>query len=368
MKINVISINRQHLLDLSKGLIFNNCDVVFYTMVPISRCKKFGLAKEQCYSLFLRLIPYLFYYRIKKNRRSYILLQEKFANLVLKKMRKCDIVIINGYGLGFTADIYRKIQKKGTKIIMEWGSKHIKEERKAINGLETYPKEWYKIAIDCYSAADIISIPATHVKESFIKHGIKEDKLFINPYGANLDIFQPTTLEKECYELIMTGCWSYRKGCDLIIELCKKYGYKFLHVGSIGDIPFPANISCMKHIDAVNEYELPQYYAKGKVFVLPSRTEGLALVQAQAFACGLPLVCSQNTGGSDLAKLLDINNSFFEMQTFDVDALHTCVERALIFANTQHGLRVLSPNITKKLSWSRYGETYKSFLYTKIKK
>ena len=36
------------------------------------------------------------------------------------------------------------------------------------------------------------------------------------------------------------------------------------------------------------------------VMILPSIEEGLALVQAQAMACGCPLISSTNTGGEDL--------------------------------------------------------------------
>ena len=36
------------------------------------------------------------------------------------------------------------------------------------------------------------------------------------------------------------------------------------------------------------------------VMVLPSIEEGLALVQAQAMACGCPLISSVHTGGEDL--------------------------------------------------------------------
>jgi len=36
------------------------------------------------------------------------------------------------------------------------------------------------------------------------------------------------------------------------------------------------------------------------VLVLPSIQEGLALVQAQAMACGVPVIASENTGAADL--------------------------------------------------------------------
>src|SRR5205085_5991502 len=45
---------------------------------------------------------------------------------------------------------------------------------------------------------------------------------------------------------------------------------------------------------------LADYYSQGSVFVLASIEEGLALVQAQAMACGLPVIATTNTGAEDL--------------------------------------------------------------------
>ncbi|MFR7464137.1 MAG: glycosyltransferase [Phocaeicola vulgatus] len=53
----------------------------------------------------------------------------------------------------------------------------------------------------------------------------------------------------------------------------------------------------------IPESELVNYYSKAKVFVLLSKDEGLALVQPQAVACGLPLVITKHTGGDDLITI-----------------------------------------------------------------
>lgn len=365
MRINVISINRQHLLDLSRGLIDNGCDTMFYTMVPPWRCEHFGLSVRNCSSSFFRFAPEYIYNKLCKGK--YIArLQMKFGKWVLKNMRDCDVIIINGYGLCFLADDYEIMRKKfNAMIVMEWGSKHIIEERKAINGIDTYPRELYDLHLSLYNTADIISIPAEHVRRSFLIHGIPDSKLFVNPYGANTDIFRPTSLTPQHYELIMTGTWSKRKGCDIITILCEKYGYKFLHVGAIGDIPFPNDVPSMHHIDAVDEKTLPDFYARAKVFILLSRTEGLALVQAQAMACGLPLVCSRNTGGIDLARLLNCEDFVFESPNDDIKTINSCVLKALNAAERQSSLRQITDSIDK-LSWNRYGKQYVKFLNTII--
>jgi glycosyltransferase involved in cell wall biosynthesis len=46
--------------------------------------------------------------------------------------------------------------------------------------------------------------------------------------------------------------------------------------------------------------ELKSLMSRSHVMVLPSIEEGLAMVQAQAMACGCPVVASRNTGGEDL--------------------------------------------------------------------
>jgi glycosyltransferase involved in cell wall biosynthesis len=46
--------------------------------------------------------------------------------------------------------------------------------------------------------------------------------------------------------------------------------------------------------------ELRKYYNQASVFVIASIEEGLALVMAQAMACGLPIIATDNTGAADL--------------------------------------------------------------------
>ena len=55
------------------------------------------------------------------------------------------------------------------------------------------------------------------------------------------------------------------------------------------------------HYDFVPQWRLGEFYAQAHVFAIASKEEGLALVQLQALASGLPLVCTDRTGGGDLS-------------------------------------------------------------------
>jgi glycosyltransferase involved in cell wall biosynthesis len=161
----------------------------------------------------------------------------------------------------------------------------------------------------------------------------------------------------------MVGGWSYRKGCDLIIEACKNFKVRFLHVGGIVDMEFPPDKN-FTHIDSVDEMWLVQYYNQAKVFVLPSQEDGFGMVLSQALACGLPIVCSKNTGGRDLRNFLDDKKWIIEMQETTVECLVECIREALALADTQfEGKRDYAGDAIKHLTWEAYGKRYSNFLH-----
>lgn len=356
MKINVITTGRFHLLDLARELHNSGYDVKLYTYVTPKRCETFGINKNaiSCYLwiaapflLLRKLFPGIDFF----NR----LLVEVIDRFVANTMRNADVCI--ALGSVFNATL-TKAKSKGEVYILEWGSKHIIEQLKMLNKTHSQwsiDKELFE-----YENADYIAIPANHVKNSFVKHGVPEEKLLVNPYGVSICDFKPTEFTGE-YDIITVGGWRYEKGSDLLVELCLKYGYKLLHVGTIVNMEFPTEKN-FKHYDSVNQSELGKFYRRAKIFALPSRAEGLSLVQAQAIACGLPIVCSKETGGEDLKKILN-NTPFIKvMDELTVESLHYCVEEAIEMASNQKGLRNYVNDDITNLSWRAYGERYRQNL------
>lgn len=360
MKINIAASHRFHLLDLARELQNLGHEVKFYSYVPKKRVESFGVHKHNIHSMFLLGAPFVFLeQKIVKN--SYFLFALKCIVLdfyVSFFMRKCDVFI--ALGTVYKKSFITAKKKYRATTIVEWGSKHIVEQLKCFQHLPNWQPRSKKLLerdIFAYNNADYISIPSHHVKESFLQHNYPESKLLVNPYGVDLTQFYPTKLQEPAFDLIYVGGWRYEKGCQLMVETCKKHNYTLLHVGALVNMDFPKDKN-FTHIDSVDQRELVNYYAKAKVFILPSFSEGMAMVQLQAIVCGLPIMCSKHTGGIDLRELVNEKQFIIEMQDLSVEELKNGIDKALVLANKQTGYRSYSENLEDKLSWEAYGKRY----------
>lgn len=360
IKINLLSHGRFHMVDLTRELKKRGFDVKLYSFVPPKMCKKYGLCNEDFYSLFYILAPLVY---ISRHFKSFDKIRNIIQDVIMAIiMRKCNILI------SLTGFIFapKKAKRNGATIIFERGSKHILEQEKILKHIhnrkeiEVIPSFNIKRNLEAYNIADYISIASQHVKESFIKNNFNPNKLFINPYGVDLSMFKPTLKKNKPYDVIMVGGWSYRKGCDLIIEAMKQMKLKFLHVGSIVDIPFPTNIPHFTHIDAVDQSKLINYYHQAKIFLFPSREDGFGMVLSQAMACNLPIVGSPNSGAPDLKEMIAIQDCITIIQDYTIDSIINAVNQALQQYDKLY--EVYAGEAVNNLTWEAYGNRYANFI------
>ena len=353
---------RSHLLDIARELQNLGHTINFYSYISDKRAIKFGLNKKCNHSILLLALPFLFLSKFRLFRHwSYRIYARINDIFIAYYMKPCDIFI--GHSATHCYSLKYAKKKWGAITILERGTSHIERYIKNMKDVPNF-KGFLKLDIvrenKGYMNADYIVVGAEHVKNSFIEQGYNSQKIFVNNYGFNSKFFYPTSSTGE-FDIIMVGTWGYRKGCDLIIKACESKGYKLLHVGNIGDLDFPTNIKA-KSVGVKEEQALINYYKKAKVFVLPSREEGLALVQMQAICCGLPLVCSQYTGGRDIKKYCNNPEYIIEINSYDVDELCKCIDKALALAKTQKGLRNYVGSDLSEISFEGYGRRYNDFL------
>lgn len=358
IRINIAASHRFHLLDLARELEKQGFDVRFYSYVPNKRCMSFGLP-QKCSASLLWLVAPFFVLEKLLGAKPVI---HKYRNLLMDYylslfMRPCDIYI--ALGTVYKHSLIAAKKRFGAKTILEWGSMHIDDQQRILAECHgKLNKEYFNIrSKEGYEIADYIALPSEHTKKSFINHGFPEEKLLQNPYGVDVSMFHPINQKKK-YDVIMVGNWTMQKGCDLIVETLKNTEYKFLHVGALGDVPFP-NRANFTHIDPVDQPQLINYYNMAKVFLLPSRQEGLAMVQVQAIACNLPIVGSPNSGAYDLKQMVQHPEYVFVVNDWTVASIASSVKNALALWE-QNNMIHYAGNALDDLTWEAYGLRYKN--------
>lgn len=374
LTIAIVTHGAFHVVDLARELHAVGHSVILYSVLPTRRVVEKGFPRDR----YRNLLPYLFLVTAlaRVGPRSWrgrfdSIFQRGFDRIAASVLERCDLLI----GMsGMAVECLKKARARfGAQLFLERGSRHILSQKEILEQIPTksgeiVPQFLIERELWAYEFVDTITVPSTHAESSFIERGIPASRLFKNPYGVSLDIFKPTPAPKlEIPTVIYVGTWSLQKGCDLLWEACEKAKtWKLLHVGSMGDADVPQS-PYFEHVDPVLQNRLPEYYARADVAVLASRQDGFGLVTAQAVACGLPLVCSDMTGGSDLREMLDGCGGIMVVPAGDSAALEIGIGEALNQAAKQEGLRDYLGPLRERLSWRDYGRRYSREIESRVK-
>jgi starch synthase len=366
IRVAIATAGRFHVLDLARELNALGYAVDFYSYVPKSRSVRFGLPSACHRSLVLFALPALAMERfapaVPRSVREWLLY--KSLNLaVMTRLRPCNL-FIGMSGIYLEAARFAK-RRFGAAIWLERGSRHILSQDEILADIPgaTRPTS---LTIDRelagYTLADRIVIPSAHVAESFCRDPSAYAKLFMNPYGVDLKLFptaQRRNPDKE-FTLLFVGSWTLRKGCDLLASaVARTPGVRLVHVGSFGsDLVFPTDNPRFLHTDPVQQTELARFYAGADAFVIASREDGFGVVLAQALASGLPVICTDRTGGADLAHTPTLAERITIIPHDDLSALVAAVAGLRDRHKAGECVPLLADPDRKTLSWTAYGRRY----------
>lgn len=378
MKIALVTTGRFWLCDLARELDARGHEVALYSLVPRWRTRQFGLP-DHCNRWLLPWVGPLFAAQRAlgqgwAGRWMNDRLNDALDRVAAVALQRCDLLIaISGM---FPRTRLAARRRFGAKVFIERGSRHILSQREILErlpraaGAPPPVSDWaVEHELADYADADTIVVPARHVVQSFTERGVPTEKLFRNPYGVSLEMFPPTPAPTDrSPTVIMVGHWSYRKGADVLVEAWRRLeGVRLIHVGAVTDAPLPEGPG-FSHHDPVDQAALREFYGRSHVMALASREEGLALVQPQALACGLDLVCTDRTGGEDLRAVLRPGETAIEVvPPDDARALAGALNVALVRAVARAGTRALVDETgAASLSWSGYGERYDRLLRERV--
>ncbi|WP_263819269.1 glycosyltransferase family 4 protein [Salinibacter sp.] len=200
--------------------------------------------------------------------------------------------------------------------ILERGSSHIEYQKKILEEeskkegiqIDKPGRKYVKKEKKEYEKAEYIVVPSNFVKESFLEYGVDESKVRRIPFGVDVDEFSPIDKKDDVFRVIFAGQMMLRKGVHYLLEAFSDLDLPNSELWLIGSKrpeiepyfkEYEDNFEFLGHKP---QSELYKYYSQGSIFAMCSIEEGLAMVQPQAMACGLPLICTPNTGGGDLIR------------------------------------------------------------------
>lgn len=153
--------------------------------------------------------------------------------------------------------------------------------------------------------ADRIIVPSSFVQNSLLEAGVQQETISVIPFGAPIDYFHPQPKVDNLFRALFLGRVGPRKGVHYLLQAWRELSLPEAELLLVGINEFPEGwleqyTEEISHVPSLPHASLNRYYSSANVLVLPSLVEGLALVQLEAMACGIPLITTPNAGGSDI--------------------------------------------------------------------
>ena len=369
MRITVSVNGRFHAFDLAKQLQRRQSLLCLFTTYPKFKALEWGINGHRIRSLLSCEL-------VKRSRRRCtrrwhdaitVFQKEWFDKRVARNIpEETDIFV--GWSSNCLHSI-RHAKQIGIRTILQRGSSHMITQQKILAeeydkyGIKTKPTPSFIVEKELqeYREADYIEVPSSFAYESFLDQGITEEKMIRGFRGVDLSHFQQIKKEESIFRIIYAGMLSIQKGSHYLLQAINELrlpNCEFWHLGKIS----------AEMVDFIKKYktkniifkghrpqnELYRYYSQGSVFVMPSIHDGFGMVINQAMACGLPVVCTENTGGPDV---IEDGKEGFIVPIRDVEALK---ERILYLYENQGICREMGKMAKLKVSsaftWDDYGE------------
>lgn len=211
---------------------------------------------------------------------------------------------------------FRKARKKGTKVIYTAHGFHFFKGASLFNWLIYFPAEWF-----CSLFTDVLitinkedyEISKKYMKAKAVKytHGIGVDTIkFENTYCNKDEKRREIGVSKDSIMLFSVGELNENKNHELIIKAileCKDLKLHYCIAGEGNKRSYLENLVIENGIsDKVTflgyRKDINELLSINDIFCFPSLREGLPVSLMEAMAAGLPVVCSNIRGNTDLIK------------------------------------------------------------------
>lgn len=283
-------------------------------------------------------------------------------------VRDCDILhVFSNVGL-YSA---RRAKQRGAVVICDQNTPYpdyqrqvIREEYENLGLTFDQPGLLFDSKLKAtYELADYIIVPSDFAKYSFVKADYDPERIFTVPYGTDIQSdgsFLPD--DGGVFRIICVAQIVPRKGIHYLVQAFEELGLQdaeLVLVGAITENMRGFVERWVKHnprivaLGDVPFVQLNEHYGRSSVFVLPSVSEGSALVMYGAMGAGLPLIVTENSGSGELIRE---GVEGFVVPIRDVDALKERLMRLYDNSGFRRKMGMAARERIKDFSWEKYGE------------
>lgn len=217
--------------------------------------------------------------------------------------------------------------------------------------------------------ADHILCASAFTRRSLETSGIAPHKISVIPYGIDSSRFQPGSPSgDEPIKALYVGQKVARKGLRMLLRVWQQLqpanASLVLAGGHIRDESVLHGFDdVFTETPRISNRELVRLFQQADIFVLPSLAEGFGHVYLEALACGVPIICTENTGAADIIRH---GESGWILPPGDPFALAECLSWAFSHRRQLREMREAARAVAEKYSWSRFRESVREALLPSV--
>lgn len=290
-----------------------------------------------------------------------------FDSLASRYVGGCDVLhVLSSVGLYSAC----QAKRRGAVVICDQNTPYLDYERRLVRA------EYEKLGLTfdlqglldgklkaTYEIADYIIVPSEFARRSFVEAGYDPGTIFVVPYGTDIQPGgSPLPDDDGVFRIICAAQIVPRKGIHYLVQAFEELGLpdaELVLVGTVGEEMRELVEGWLRRnpritaTGSVPFVQLNEQYGRSSVFVLPSVSEGSALVTYGAMAAGLPVIVSENTGAGELVRE-EVEGFIVPIRS--VEALKESLLRLYENPGSRREMGRAARERVKQFSWEKYGE------------
>lgn len=272
--------------------------------------------------------------------------------------------------------IARRARLLGRKFILDQSIGHPAAKERVFQGLRRRFPDWrtsapmksqamLTVEREEHDLADAIVVPSEFVKQTLLIEGVESGKIHVIPFGTDLELFHPPTrrdggLNGKPVVFLFVGGLTARKGLPVLLEAWQRLKDVNVELWLVGSGQIPAAESAhrsvtVKVLGPKGRQDVAALMRQADVLVFPSHFEGLAQVQIEALASGLPVIGTYESGAGSLIEN-GVNGVI--VPTGDELTLAEVVGNLAINHELRRRMQCAALDRRQSLGWSTYGQRW----------